>query len=103
MSNQGLILTGAAVMGVAGAGIWYFTKPAGEKVYTLSNGVKGTAEELIRAGYMAISIGENLVWVSKEEYEKANADAGGEPNKLSIILDSAGAVLQIISTTIKNF
>ena len=41
-------------------------------------------------------------WVLKSEYDKASAQSNGNPSTLVTILNAAGALLPIISTTIQT-
>lgn len=94
-----------AILGIVGAGgaVLFFLLKEDKEEFILSNGVKGTSEELIKKGYIPISVGGKINWVLKTEYDKALQDANGEPDLLVNILDIAGAFLPVVSSIVRTF
>lgn len=89
-------------LGVGAGVIWYFFLREDQEEYTLTNGVRGTAEELIAKGYMPIQIGSEIQWVSKTEYDKAQEEANGDDSLVVLILDTLGALLPVASSVIRR-
>lgn len=101
MNNQ--ILIGIAlVLGFGGVAWWWMSSQNDEETYTLPNGVKGTADELIKQGYIPLQFGTEIKWVSKAEYEKAQTQANGNDSLLVTILNASGAILPIVGRTINT-
>lgn len=102
LMNKNLLI-GVGLLTIVGGGVaWFLMSDDTEETYTLANGVKGTAEELIAQGYIPLQFGDTIKWVSKVEYEKAQTGAAGDNNTLVTILNAAGAILPIIGSTINT-
>lgn len=103
MNNKTLIFV-LLGLGVSGIVIFFLLKDneEGEKTYRLSNGVEGTAQELAAQGYVPVMVGDTLTWVSKQQYDQANQQSGGNNQKLVNILNASSAILSIVSGAVQN-
>lgn len=104
MNQTTAIVLGVLVLGGAGAAYYFLREPATpvEEKFTIrkpdGTEVTGTREELYSRGYMEVYQDGELKWISKEDYEAAEDQSGGNPDLFASILTAIGAVWTVVQT-----